>query len=328
MVRRRFLAHSLNMSPVKTNESALVEDALQAFDAINGSQPGYRPAHAKGILLSGVFTPSESAKALTSAPHIQRASTPVTVRFSDGSGFPAIPDNDPNASPRGMSVRFHLAEHVHTDIIGHTYNGFPARTAEELIELFRAIPRSGPDAPKPTPIEKFLSAHPAALEFVQAPKPMPVSFAKIVYYAVNANRFTNAASASVFGRYRMVPVDGSEYLDAAAESKATPNFLFDEIHTRVGSGPVEMKIVVQVASDGDVVNDATVRWPEDRRQVDFGIIALDGILPDSDAEQQHIIFDPIPRVQGLSPSDDPLLDARAAVYLASGRRRRPQHREV
>ena len=38
--------------------------------------------------------------------------------------------------------------------------------------------------------------------------------------------------------------------------------------------------------------------------------------------QEALIFDPIPRVDGTEPSDDPLLDPHAAVYLASGRRRR------
>ena len=45
-------------------------------------------------------------------------------------------------------------------------------------------------------------------------------------------------------------------------------------------------------------------------------------LSNNDGEQQHIIFDPIPRVDGIEPSDDPLLDPRATVYLMSGRRRR------
>jgi catalase len=35
-----------------------------------------------------------------------------------------------------------------------------------------------------------------------------------------------------------------------------------------------------------------------------------------------MIFDPIPRVDGIDPSDDPLLELRAAIYLLSGRRRR------
>ena len=34
------------------------------------------------------------------------------------------------------------------------------------------------------------------------------------------------------------------------------------------------------------------------------------------------VFDPIPRLDGIEPSDDPLLELRAAVYLISRRRRR------
>ncbi len=43
---------------------------------------------------------------------------------------------------------------------------------------------------------------------------------------------------------------------------------------------------------------------------------------DDAQEQKQIIFDPIPRVDGIEPSDDPLLELRAAIYLLSGRRRR------
>ena len=43
--------------------------------------------------------------------------------------------------------------------------------------------------------------------------------------------------------------------------------------------------------------------------------------PDDEAHRL-IIFDPIPRVDGIEPSDDPLLELRAAIYLLSGRRRR------
>jgi catalase len=39
-------------------------------------------------------------------------------------------------------------------------------------------------------------------------------------------------------------------------------------------------------------------------------------------ELARIIFDPIPRVEGIEPSDDPLFELRAAIYLMSGRRRR------
>ena len=139
------------MSPGKTN---LVSDVLQAFDDLNGGlHRGYRPAHAKGLLLSGVFTPSPGGRSLTRAPHLHREQTPVTVRLSDFAGVPAIPDNDPNASPRGIAIRFHLAEHTHTDIIAHSTDGFPTRTAEEFVEFLRAAYASGPDAPRPTPMK-------------------------------------------------------------------------------------------------------------------------------------------------------------------------------
>src|SRR5436189_4749684 len=107
------------MTPAKTDTATgVAAKVLQAFDDLNGRHPGYRPTHAKGILLAGRFTPSPEAVSLTRAPHAGQSSTPVTVRFSNTTGMPAIPDNDPNTSPRGMAIRFHLAEHVHTDIIG------------------------------------------------------------------------------------------------------------------------------------------------------------------------------------------------------------------
>jgi catalase len=195
-------------------------------------------------LAVGTFTPSQSGASLTRAPHLHRQSTPVTVRFSDGGGIPTVPDNDPNASPRGMAIRFHLAEHVHTDIVTHSVDGFPVRTAEELVELLRAVSASGPGAPQPTPIEKFIGAHPAALQFVQAPKPIPVSFATESFFAVNAYKFSNAEGVIRFGRYRIRPDGGGAYLDDAAVGAQSANFLMDEIKERVAKGPVQFRVTV------------------------------------------------------------------------------------
>jgi catalase len=70
------------------------------------------------------------------------------------------------------------------------------------------------------------------------------------------------------------------------------------------------------------VDDATVHWPEERRLINLGRIVLTAPVAENAREQKKIIFDPIPRVQGIDPSDDPLLELRAAIYLLSGRRRR------
>jgi catalase len=70
------------------------------------------------------------------------------------------------------------------------------------------------------------------------------------------------------------------------------------------------------------VDDSTAHWPGDRPEIEFGTLEMANVLPNDDEEQQHIIFDPIPRVDGIESSGDPLLDPRADLYLASGRRRR------
>jgi catalase len=248
----------------------------------------------------------------------------VSVRFSDFAGIPVIPDNDPNAGPRGIAIRFHLAEHAHTDIIAHSVDGFPVRTAEEFVEFLRAAYASAHATTRPTPIEAFLGTHPAALEFVQAPKPFPVSFFTETFHAVNAYRFVNKDGAARFGRYHIRPDGANQYLDDAAAAKQSPNFLFDDAKERLAKGPVKMRIAVQLAAEGDVVDDSTAHWPKDRPEIAFGTIELTGVLPNNDTEQRHIIFDPIPRVEGIEPSGDPLLTPRADIYLMSGRRRRSE----
>jgi catalase len=301
----------------------LSEDLIHQFDAIFGEHPGFRPAHAKGIMFTGTFTPAPGAADLTRAPHILRASTPVTVRFSNSTALPMIPDTDGNSRPHGIAIRFNLAEHSHTDIIAHSTDGFPTRTGAEFLEFLRAVAASSDASkPKPLPVEVFLGSHPKALAFVQTPKPMPSSFAREAFFGVTSLRFLNKDGAVRHGRYRIVPEAGVDHLDEAAAASKSPNFLFDEIGERVAKGAVSFRVTVQVAEDGDVVDDATIHWPEGRRVVDLGTVSVTKAVAENEHEQQHIIFDPIPRVDGIEASADPLLELRAAVYLISGRRRR------
>jgi catalase len=310
--------------PLPTDEKliALSNDLLQQFENIFGRHPGFRPAHAKGALLTGSFSPSSNASSLSRAPHMLRASTPVTVRFSNSTGLPLIPDSDPNASPRGCAIRFHLADHVHTDIIAHSTDGFPTHTGQEFLEMLRAVAASSSSTQSPSPIEAFLAAHPAALAFVQTPKPNPTSFARESYFGVTAMRFINQDGVSRYGRYRIIPEAGNEFLDNDSAAQKPANYLFDELAERIAQGPINLRVLVQLANPEDVVDNATIHWPEDRTQLELGTLTLTQPVADDAHEQKQIIFDPIPRVDGIEPSDDPLLELRAAVYLISGRRRR------
>jgi len=290
----------------------LANDLLVQLNAMFGPHPGFRPAHAKGMMLSGTFTPSSEAICLTRAPHIARA-VPITMRFSNGTGLPLIPDNAPDSNPRGLAIRFHLADRVHTDIVSHSTDGFPTRTGQEFLDMLRALAAGDPSP--------FLAAHPAALAFVQTPKPSPASFAKETYFGVTAFRFINERGLARYGRYRITPDAGIEHLDDATAKSKDANYLFDELTNRIAAGPIRFDIHVQIANDSDIVDDATIHWPADRPLIHFGALDLTAKAPDDEAHQR-IIFDPIPRVDGIEPSNDPLLELRAAVYLLSGRRRR------
>jgi catalase len=304
--------------------SSLFADLLDAFDKMAGGlHPGFRPVHAKGVMYSGKFTPSPDAAKLTIAPHATRPSTPITVRFSLSAGIPSVADNDPTgSSPQGMAVRFQLAEHVHTDIIAQSYNGFPARAGEEFLEFVQAAIASGPGSPSPPPIAAFLTAHPAAKAFVEAPKPIPTSYARQAYFAITAFKFTNSAGQSRFGRFRLRPEAGIEHLTSEQAAKKTADFLAAEMSQRLAGGPVKFQILVQLAEAGDDITDSTTIWPESRAQADFGTLTIAQRVDELAPELRKIIFDPVPRVDGIDPAGDPLTAVRSELYLLSGRRRR------
>jgi catalase len=299
---------------------ALAQQLLDAIEALFGLHPGFRAAHAKGLMCSGTFAPSPQAAKLTRAPHASRPFTPVTVRYSDGTGLPNIPDNDPQSAPKGIAIRFHLDEHVHTDIIAHSTNGFPVRTGEEFLEFLRAATAYG--AGRPEALQAFLATHLNAKRFVEAPKPIPSSFAREAFFAVTSFKFTNPDSVSRHGRFRIRPEAGTEYLsneDAAAKPE---NFLFDEIGQRLAKEPVKLGVFVQMAEPGDDVADSSVAWPEGRTEIPFGTITLAARVDDQVPDRRKIIFDPVPRVDGIDSSGDPLTQVRGDIYLLSGRRRR------
>jgi catalase len=302
--------------------SALITDLLGVLDELSGGvHPGFRPAHAKGLMCTGTFSPSPQAAGLTRAPHASRPATPVTVRYSDSTGIPTIPDNDPAQSgPRGIAVRFHLADHVHTDIVAHSTNGFPVRTGEEFLEFPRAAAAFG--AGKPEALGAFLAAHPNARRFVEAPKPIPTSFTREAFFAVTSFQFTNAQGVSRHGRFRIRPEEGTQYLSDEQAAAKSADFLLDAIGPRLAQGPIRLGVLVQLAGDGDDVTDSSGPWPEGRTEVPFGTITLTARVDGTEPERRKIIFDPIPRVDGIDTSVDPLSEVRSEIYLLSGRRRR------
>src|SRR5256884_5704542 len=223
---------------LQAQDKSLQQRIADDFIALAGGvHPGYRIAHAKGIVLTGTFAPSRGATSLSRAPHLVTASTPVIARYSNGSGVPDVADNSPHAVPRGLALRFQLPNGAYTDIVANSHNGFVVGTGEDSAAFLDAALATKPDSKHPSPIEAVLGTHPAAKRFVTDPVRVPVSFATEVYYGNDAFIFVNARNVKQPGRYRLVPGGGPKYLDSAPAAKGSPNYLFHELTRRLGEKP-------------------------------------------------------------------------------------------
>jgi catalase len=304
------------------SQKSVPEQIGDAFNDVFGVHPGAHATHAKGVVLEGTFTPSASATSVSKAAHLHKKKTPIpaTARFSASTGLPAIPDTDPGASPRGMAVKFHLPEGSKTEIVVHSFNGFPVATAAEPRDLFLAIAATKPEAPPPTALDQFLSSHPSAKAFLEAPKPAPVSYATLVYFGVNAFKFTNAKGTATFGRYQLQPVAGEQFLTKEQLSALGPDYLTTEIRERVRRDPVTFKLFLQVAEEDDKIDDHSIAWPDARKKVELGTLTITNAVADSQTAEKKLLFMPGTFVPGIEAAD-PMIAVRSAAYIVSLSRR-------
>lgn len=302
--------------PTTTHESpqALV-DALHAAFGVHHA----RAVHAKGILLEGSFTPDPGARALSKAPIFAGPTLKVLARFSDFTGIPDIPDNIGEANPRGFAFKIRTADDAY-DVVTHSFNGFPVATSDEFAVFLRAVGASGPDAPHPNAIERFLATHPIAKAFLTSQKPPPQSYATAAYYGVNSFQYTNAAGRSAFVRSRFVPSAGERYLTPAELKTRGPDYLGEELATRLAAGPVSFDWYAQIAEPGDRIEDPSIAWPESRRLVRLGRIVLTRIAADQGDVDKRTLFLPGLSHPGIDPAD-PMLTLRDSAYPTSFRAR-------
>ena len=294
---------------------SLAVEAVDAINAISGVHPGHRAAHAKGTLLTGTFTPSAEASALTTAAHMQGEPSRVTVRFSNGGGDPGIPDYAREG--RGMAVKFYLSDGGKTDIVALSMACFFVRTPEDFIAFTKA--RLEPEKLMPD----FLAAHPEALPAIQAALSAdpPESYAKCTYNAIHSFRWVDAGGGSRWVRYRWEPEAGERTLPGDEAKARGRDYLQEEILAR---GETAFRLLVILAGEGDEIDDPTVAWPSEREQVEVGRLVLTG--PDTERERDGdiLVFDPTRVIAGIELSGDPILSFRPRAYSASVERRTEQ----
>jgi catalase len=308
--------------PTSPTPEPVIRQIVDAMRTLAGPHPGFRPVHAKGLVCSGTFRGSADGPRMSRAPHFAGQAVPVTVRFANANGNPGVHDGAPNV--RSMAVKFQLPGDKSADILANSVEGFVARRPEELLEFLRAqLPNPASGKPDPEAVPRFLAAHPAGRGFVERvmKRPVPASYGQTTYFAQHAFRFTAQDGTSRFGRYRFVPEAGESFLTPDDAGKRGPNFLREELESRLRTGSVAFRLLLQVAEASDPTDDVTALWPESRRLVELGRLEITGISPTSDADERRLIFDPTNRTEGIELSEDPILLARSAAYSISYERR-------
>ncbi len=293
---------------------------VNGFEQVNGEHSGFRRNHAKGLGVSGSFESNGNGVRLSKAAVFPAGRASVIGRFSFGGGQPDVADAP--GLVRGLGLEFSLpnGELWRTAMVNLPV--FIFNTPEGFYEQMLASkpdPKTG--KPDPAKMQEFLARHPetaAALKIVKAQAPSS-GFGNTTFHGLNAFWFTNAAGDSTPVRWMLSPEQPSE--PAGAPSPNDKNYMFDALITQLHQKPLRWRLVVIVGKPGDPTADATLPWPAEREKVDCGTLTLDRAEAEETSPATDINFDPLVLPAGITPSDDPLLSARSAVYSQSFTRR-------
>jgi catalase len=298
------------------------ERLIESLGATYGVHPGHRAAHAKGVLCAATFTPIAAAARLSRAPHFAGRPVAAHVRFSNGSGDPAAPDNARDA--RGMAIKFTLPDGSTTDLVTISLPAFFARTPEDLLE-FNAARRVDPatGAPDAEKVGEYLGRHPEAIPAVTAAinHVIPTSYATLTYHSIHAFAFTDRNDTVRHGRYHVRPEAGEHALTDEEAAAAAPDYLQTDLANRLKAGPVTFAIVAELGGVGDPIDDPTTIWPPGRSEMAVGRLDVTALAFDRENDGDILVFDPLRLPDGIEPTDDAILLARSDAYRVSVTRR-------
>jgi catalase len=297
---------------------SLPEEVVNALNKVYGVHPGFRANHAKSVVGQGTFKASPEAASLSKAAIFTGDTIPVTIRFSDSGGIPNVPHGSPFAVPHGVAIKFHLKDGSETDIVINSLKfSRLERGKESAISCWLS-----PQAPR------MLRSRQNSTNFKANPRPplalgsveQPESLADEQYNGVDAFVFVDKNGKKQAFRYIAAP-EKLVHISNDDAAKKPPNYLFDEIATRVVKAPLTFHLQAQLAAPGDVTKDPTIPWAATNKVIDLGVLTINKIDTNSLEEQKKLLFLPGALIPGIEESDDPLVDVRDGAYAVSFGRR-------
>lgn len=298
--------------------------AVSLIESVAKTPAGYRRAHARGLVTRATFAASPEAKVWTVAEHFRGGAIPCLVRFSNASGNPCAPDRMTDRTGRvlGLAIRFDLPSGGHATWGAINIPAFPARTPEEFLAFTEAQRPARKGRPNLLKVLWHIARHVHILASVKAIKSLrPTgSFAGETYRGLHTYWFRSGQGNRQAFRYAWVPKQENRPLSPGEAAKQPKQHLLDDLRTRLSGGPLAWDLVAALAEPGDALDDASVAWPEGRRQLVLGRLTVERVHEDQKAVE-GIVFDPTGVPAGIELSDDPILRFRSAAYGESFRRR-------
>jgi len=132
---------------------------------------------------------------------------------------------------------------------------------------------------------------------------------------LNAFNFIDKAGHSHLVRWSMVP--HADYQAMDEKEKDDTNFLQRDLQQRLAQGPQKWDLMVTVAGPRDKGNDATIDWPANRQVINAGTLTINKTTAQQQGVCNDINYDPLILPDGITASDDPLLNARSSAYAKS-----------
>ena len=290
------------------------------FEHVYGRHDGFRRNHAKGLSATGSFVSSGAGAAICKAAVFQPGTVPLVGRFSLGGGLPDQADKPDTIRGLGLLFQPPNGQQWRTAMVNVPV--FPDSTPRGFYERMLAFkPLPGTGKPDPHRTAAFLDRHPETVAAMKIIKQSPPSagFADSTFYGLNAFWFTNSAGATVPVRWSVIPQDiGGANAPGPSLGR---DYLFDDLIRTLAQWPLKWRLVLTVGEPGDPTNDATKPWPQSRRSIDAGTIAITAVQTEEAGNARDVNFDPLVLPDGITASDDPLPAARSAVYARSFTRR-------
>ncbi len=303
---------SSTMNDSDSSKKSLSQQTIDVFEEKFGKHPGKRRNHIDGICFTATFQVNDSSiREWTNSKIFSDIPLPAVGRFSHKGG---IKKNENIPGEYGMAFQIQLPDESFQNFSMNTLDFFPVNTPEGFLQLMQAKV-SG----KKEDFEQLKNDHPEFANFkkhysekgVQTLKVYPnLRFNSINTFKLeSANGEQTAIRWSFEPRNPPIPFDANDTID---------------FYTLTKKALKEHKVliwdmIIYFANPDDPINDASQAWIGEHKSLVAATLTIESV--EKEGICNDINFDPLKLLDGMKPSNDPVLRFRSPAYAAAFARR-------